>query len=524
MAGIYSSEYSGPEIDKAVGKILGNYYGESNDPGCHLIGKEEANPQNLYDVRLPGKYTILFFYDADANGPISLSNIATVPSTEGEEAEYASIEGNSPIFMTVTYSGNHLYQRITIGAALFWRDLLDSANHHWTYVNMGVTQTVIVDHLHSTSPNEALSGNMGRELKHLIDSLDIGNMNLIHNSALMRDSTCWNIPTYDTGTIIIKRDDATKFFDKPTFSFSSEGYSDSSYVGISNAAAFDCPADRNMTYTASVYVNPSIDMEAYIQVEFIDKTKTTTVWSGTQKIDVIAGTWRKISVTVSNTVGVYARISFGYKGNGTASFALPKLEVGAYATQWMPSYYDMWREFDNANFINEVLVDTDNLKQFDGIFYDETEDCFINYPAATGGGGGFVQSETEPEHHEVLWYKLDKTANRFYRYNKETSQWERATMPFFHQEDDAPIDTERGWLDTRKASSSVPATLNYYDKTLKSWRAIGAAPGVNWVFSDTPPENTGLIWIHTPNFIMKLWYDGAWVPIHAIWGTNITST
>ena len=60
--GVYSSEYSGPEIDKAVGKILGNYYGESADPGCHLIGREEANPQNLYDVRLPGKYTIIFFY------------------------------------------------------------------------------------------------------------------------------------------------------------------------------------------------------------------------------------------------------------------------------------------------------------------------------------------------------------------------------------------------------------------------------------------------------------------------------
>ena len=190
----------------------------------------------------------------------------------------------------------------------------------------------------------------------------------------------------------------------------------------------------------------------------------------------------------------------------------------------MPSYFDMWREYDNANYSNEVLDDTDDLKHFDGLVYDENAESYINYPVATGGGGGVVQSATAPAYHEVLWYKYDVNANRFYIYDAETDQWVRAFPPFFAQQDEAPADIERGWLDTRKASTSVPATLNYYDTKLMTWRPIGAAPGINWVFSDTPPENTGLIWIHTPNFIMKLWYDGAWVPIHAIWGTNITST
>lgn len=523
--GVYSSEYSGPEIDKAVGKILGNYYGESADPGCHLIGREEANPQNLYDVRLPGKYTIIFFYDADENGSIPLSNIATIPSAEGEDEEYASIEGNSPIFMTVTYSGNHLYQRITIGAALFWRDLLDADNHHWTYVNMGVTQTVIVDHLHSTSPNEALSGNMGRELKHLIDTLDIGNMNLINNSGLMRDSACWNIPTYDTGKVTITRDIENTFMGKPTFHYNVTGNSDTTYVSVANSMAYDVKVEPSTQYTASVFIGAlsASTYTGFIQITFLDKSKTTVVGSQTTKLVFTSQGWNKITVSAPSS-GVYARISFGIAGNGDILFALPKMEVGNYATQWMPSYYDLWRECDNANFINEILVDTDNLKQFDGIFYDETEGNFINYPAATGGGGGFVASATEPACHEVLWYKLDPIANRYYFYNKDASKWDRTTPSFYCQTEDPPTDTERGWLDTRKSSSSVPATLNYFDNNLSKWRPVGAAPGVNWVFSDTPPENTGLIWIQTPNFIMKLWYDGAWVPIHAIWGTNITST
>lgn len=522
--GVYNSEYTGPEIDKAVGEVLGSLYGESADPGCHLIGKEQANPQNLYEVNLPGKYTILFYYDADENGSIPLKNIATTPSAEGEDEEYASIEGNSPIFMTVTYSGNHLYQRITIGAALFWRDLLDADNHNWTYVNMGVTQTVIVDHLHSTSPNEALSGNMGRELKSMIDNLDIGNINLINNSGLARDSECWNFPTYTTGTVNISRNTNDKYFEKPTFHISATGYSDTDYVSIANSIMYDAVVESGVTYTASVCVKATSDIEAFIQITYLDVTKNTTVGSSTNKVSVSANKWTRIKTSVLNATGVYARVSFGIKGNGDVLFALPKLETGSYATQWMPSYYDMWREFDNANFINEVFVDTDDLKQFDGIFYDETEGNFINYPAATGGGGGFVPSEIEPDHHEVLWYKLDTTANRGYYYNKQTGRWERTSLPVFYQGEEAPIDTERGWLDTRKSSSSVPATLNYHDDTLKKWRPVGAAPGVNWVFSETPPENTGLIWIQTPNFIMKLWYDGAWVPIHAIWGTDITST
>lgn len=517
---IYTSEYSGSEIDEAVGRVLGHAYEESVDPGCHLIGKESANPQNLYEVTLPGKYTILFYYDADENGPISLSNIASVPSLTGE-AEYASIEGNSPIFMTVTYSGNHHYQRITIGAALFWRDLLNADNHNWTYVNMGVTQTVIVDHLHSTSASEALSGNMGRELKSIIDNLEIGNYNLISNSGLVRDASCWNIPSYDSADIF--RDEDFKFCGHPTFNFMTYE-NNTSYASIANSMAYDAPVEAGITYTGSVYVKSNNDTDVFLQISFLDSTKTVIQGAETLKITIPAGSWKRLKVTKENTSGEYVRISFGVKGEALSLFALPKVEAGYYATQWMPSYYDMWCEFDNANYINEVLVDTDNLMNHDGLVYIADSNSFINYPVARGGGGGVIQSALEPAYHEVLWYRIGETANNFYVYDTDNDQWGRAFPSFFAQQNDAPADKERGWLDTTKASSSVPATLNYYDTTLNKWRPIGAAPGVNWVFSETPPENTGLIWIQIPNFIMKLWYDGAWVPIHAIWGTDITST
>ncbi len=522
---IYTSEYSGPEIDEAVGKVLGDKYNESADPGCHLIGKEEANPQNLYDVQLPGKYTILFYCDyyEDGDGnkiPIPLSNIASVPTLTGE-VEYASIEGNSPIFMTVTYGPTQHYQRITIGAALFWRDL-NSNNLNWTYVNMGVTQTVIVDHLHSTSASEALSGNMGRELKSIIDSLEIGNYNLISNSGLARDASCWNIPTYEN--VSIARDTNNKYGDHPTFHFTASGYTSTDYASIANSMAYDAPAIVGTTYTGSVYVKSTTDVDVFLQITFLDNTRLVPQGAETIQTTLSAGSWKRLRVSKENASGEFVRISFGIKGNSEVLFALPKIEAGYYATQWMPSYFDMWREYDNANYINEVLVDTDDLKHFDGLVYDEKAESYINYPVATGGGGGVVQSATAPAYPEVLWYKYDVNANRFYIYDAETDQWVRAFPPFFAQQDEAPADIERGWLDTRKASTSVPATLNYFDTKLMTWRPIGAAPGINWVFSDTPPENTGLIWIHTPNFIMKLWYDGAWVPIHAIWGTNITST
>ena len=83
--GIYASEYTGAEHDVAVGRILGNKYQDSEDPGCHLIGTDSSNPQNLFEVILPGKYTI-FFYEDIATGNVPI----TMP-----------FAGNSPIFLQV---------------------------------------------------------------------------------------------------------------------------------------------------------------------------------------------------------------------------------------------------------------------------------------------------------------------------------------------------------------------------------------------------------------------------------------
>ena len=142
--GIYGSEYTGAEHDLAIGRILGNKYGENEDPGCHLVGTTNENPQNLFELQRPGKYTIHFYYDMGPdNVPISIP-----------------FEGCSPIFMTVTVGRDIfksdttddvecLYQQVMIGGSLYWRDMLHN-DYRWREVILENRDIEIIDNLTST--------------------------------------------------------------------------------------------------------------------------------------------------------------------------------------------------------------------------------------------------------------------------------------------------------------------------------------------------------------------------------------
>ena len=69
-----------------------------------------------------------------------------------------------------------------------------SGNYDWIFVDMGVQQIDVIDNLTSRRTEAALSANMGRELKSIIDNLSIGNLNLLDNSGLLRGTQCWNMP------------------------------------------------------------------------------------------------------------------------------------------------------------------------------------------------------------------------------------------------------------------------------------------------------------------------------------------
>ena len=509
--GNYKSEYTGAEHDLVIGKGLGDKYLETTDPGCHLIGAETSIPQNLYDVKNPGKYTIRFYYDMDGE-----NNVIYMP-----------FAGNSPIFLQVSYEGDHHWQRITIGAGLYYRDL-NSRDYTWQFKDLGVQAIEVIDNLTSEDSKAALSANMGRHLKHIIDTQEIGNINLCNNSGLKRGTECWALGSINAVT----RDTEITFNGYPTFKVDGSGLdNETAHASFGSSFPHHIPVEFGMQYTASIWVKShSQNAKPWIEMDYRDKDNA---WlEAVAKTEIVLDPideWTRMTLTFRvenrNATNVWFRV--GTFNFGVVSFALPKLEYGQYATQWMPSYYDMWCEFDNANFLNEIFVDIEDIKDHQGIIYNAEAKSFINEYIAIGGGGGFVQSKTAPACTEVLWYNLsDRTegaAGKFYRYDDNSEKWVKALPPAFCYSPSYPDDTELAWLDNREENETKPSVLNYYDPVRKTWRAIGAAPSVNWVFSEVPPERTDRMWVQLPQFILKLYYQDAWVPIHAIWGENITT-
>lgn len=557
--GAYKSDYTGHEVDLAVGRILGNNYQEGSNPGCSLIGDKQDLSQNLYDVNIPGKYTIFFYYDVGPDG-----KEIEMPWMTRFETTFIS-----PLFMQVSDEGNHEWQRIYIGASLYYRDIRDTNNDYtWKYVDLGVQATEIIDNLISDRTDAALSANMGRELKSIINGLAIGNINLIDNSGLVRSDEGWN--WLKAHNEFITRDTTVTVYNRPSFSIKAIAWPNAvDFLSVAVKDDYCAEALYGMTYTASILIQPhTADAKLYIQLRFEDASHVQCAGRKTEITLQPSTSWKRISVTLQNTSvnAEYIRVSFGVSNNAWVHFALPKLEWGVYGTQWMPSYYDMWTEFDNANFINEVPVNIayDNagnclIKDQQTIVYDDTKGEFVNESVAVGGGGGFVQSVDPPVERQVLWYRLprygassniglgDSYRNVYKLYRNrhansdavdnasaayfgitdggENAQWVKVVPPVFAQfnkDDWAGInDADRAWLNNTEEDDLHPAVLNYYDYNRKTWRAIGAAPSVNWVIDDNPPEDTDRMWIQTPQFILKFYHDGAWVPIHAIWGENI---
>jgi len=565
--GAYKSLYTGHEIDLAVGRILGNTYQENVDPGCYLIGETQDMPENLFQITIPGKYTIFFYYDI---GPDNVE-------IEMPWQTLFKTTSVSPIFLQVSYEGNHHWQRLYIGAHLYYRDLDladGSKDYSWKHIDLGVQKVDVIDHLKSERADAALSANMGRHLKSIIDNLVIGNINLADNTGLVRGFDAWST----THAAYATRDTSKTLCDRPAFKMdASKLISLTESVVVAQSNAYCTEAIYGMTYTASTFVsNTTKDGSVFIQITFEDANHQRI--NGSKYEEIIqpnSETWERISVTVTNEYlnAKYVKIAFGVNRLTLAHFALPKLEWGVYATQWMPSYYDMWTEFDNANFLNEVPVNIAYdaqgkclIENQQTIVYNDDKGEFVNEFVAVGGGGGFVQSVEPPVENQVLWYKVpaagpiaDPNHKNSYTQNFKlyhcmgTSDgvddphyeeaivvppsppgstnkypggtWKRLIPPalaYYTKDVWMSIhDLERPWLNKDTENVYHPATLNYYDTTHKKWRPIGAAPAANWVFGATPPADTEKMWIQTPQFVLKFYYDGAWVPIHAIWGENI---
>ena len=195
----FVSKFTGPEIDRALKQSLGNIYGDELKPGTRLVGEYIENPVDLNDLTIPGHYTSYFYL----HGPKQL----------------AEMSGNTPIMISVFKNANpelqlttgdeqqlSLWQTIialsfateSIESAdinagdvvvnFFYRDLMrdditsegsTAEGYGWLSALMTSGNTTVINNLRSDSTSAALSANMGRYLKKLIDEDDDGVLNLL---------------------------------------------------------------------------------------------------------------------------------------------------------------------------------------------------------------------------------------------------------------------------------------------------------------------------------------------------------
>ena len=429
MPNAYVSSFTGDELDYAIAKALGNAYRGNNTPGCHLVGDESQFPVYLDTLTIPGKYT-MYFYE---QGPEPLNGVV------------------SPIFVHVFWSGgNKLFQTIMVGATLYWRDI-NSGDTLWRMVDMGVEATVITNSLEyrDSGIEEALSQRMGTKLKHMIESLKIGNVNLIDfsNGIFGYDNNMSSYWSFSNGEVYtMPCEDALRAYDNfPLFddldidditlfrstadnaTFTSYGRDSGIFNPIHTANA--------ESYTASVYLvvpksfaSLGNDCKAYIKLfdgtpqapNHIATTEIRLNLLGPNKVGVDepycfnridsseggnvyddAATnigYYRLSVTISknDTVSSFGdlRIQFGFTGAGARGvMVLPKVEYGDYATQYNHSWGDLYYFFTNCEQIFGLNIDAvgpNDFNEQDGLVFNKASATFKHEAVAVGGGGGFL--------------------------------------------------------------------------------------------------------------------------------------
>ena len=572
----YSVDYTGDEVNKALGRLLGDAYGDDVDPGCHLIGKDSYNPVNLNTVRVPGAYTAYFYNHGPSvlnvyNGtsPIRMHVYSDEDfAGSGQTAMWQTIEAlvyTEADLTTGQEAGEQLF--------LFYRDILhcssddESVDYGWSKMKLSTGSTVVVNNLKSDNQHIALSANMGRYLKHLIDTDDQGTSNLLLNSDFNNGDTGWILSS--DASIIEDDNQAENMFGRPSHGILI--YTENTdYCGVATDAAY-MPiingTEKNLT--ASVYVRSATNATVFAQIQLCDENgeaiiqaiETTdndyetdsesaepyavTLSSYMTVTSLANSNLSRITITIPR-VDLFATIFsakkvsfyFGVVGGGEARFFHPQLELGKHPTAWHPNWYDMWFEYDNARYLNEIHLDSDvnidTIKDQQTFVFSAEEQEFIARYIATGGGGGFVAQDDPPEETEMLWYctKTNRSANyyakNFYAYID--GSWKQLAYKVLvspTQPDDRSTlwvntSTSKSYSGCRPYSETEPPDLLYYDTTYGKWRVIGAARRPGFIIQREVPaaEDSDLMWIHPDTWIARVYYNNKWYPIQAVWGAD----
>lgn len=429
MPNAYVSEFTGDELDFAISQALGNAYRGNNTPGCHLVGDSSEFAVNLDTLTIPGKYT-MYFYE---NGPIPLNGVV------------------SPIFVNVFWSGgNKLFQTIMVGATLYWRDI-NSGDTRWQVIDMGVEATIITNSLEfrESGIEEALSQRMGTKLKRMLESLKIGNVNLIDfsNGLFGYDNVMTHFWSAVGGTVETVNystlTDTSKFpyfddldiDDVTLFKSTGDNATFTSYGRSSEGSYNPIHTSNAESYTASVYLivpesftSLGNDCVAYIKLFDGDPSSPINVATNEIRLNLLGpndkGTdkaycynqiddsrdvpatdigYYRLSVTISKskTLSNFGniKIQFGFKGTGAQGIMLlPKVEYGDYATQYNHSWGDLYYYFNNCEQIFGVNINAISPSSFadqEGLVYSSSTQMFMHEPVAVGGGGGFLSCGTE---------------------------------------------------------------------------------------------------------------------------------
>ena len=531
----YKSQYTGAEVDRAVGSLLGNEYDNNAYPGCRMIGITQDLRQDIDQVTIPGLYTVFFYY----NGPGELASI-----------------NPAPIRMRVYWEGDKLIQWILYHTNVYFRDLMTTKV--WTKVELAAKEIDIIDNLFSDRQDAALSANMGRFLKEYIDGRQIGGQNLILNSS-------FSVPYFDNGTGWMwtngLRGEGTEI-DNDTIirTQGKEILKPVIITNASNSASMPFVTDPSTmpyaynnacTYTASVYVGNVKNMsnidsrtgKKYVDVslqialcnefgtQYLDQSQPTVIRIDESEVDS-NGNLKPIRIinTFNNTGDINSRLTviISLLSPGKVSIYAPKLEFGDYATAWNQSVAEQYEEFCNAKTFYGVGIEkatqTKPLKQQSGYRYDTTSGKFVIDQLAVGGGGGFIKGSTAPTEKQCLWFDTS-TYDGYLRYNDGTN-WTLLPISSIISSTTAPADTSKWWLDLNSENDIIAATLKYYDKNRKIWRMPLTSPAKCYVIQATAPDNQSLIWIHSETHIPRVYDETTreWIIMHAAWGENRPTT
>lgn len=531
----YKSQFTGAEADKAIGEVLGNEYGNDVNPGCKQIGLTEDLRQDLNQVNIPGLYTVFFYY----NGPEELETI-----------------NPSPIRMRVYWEGSKEIQWILYHTDVYYRDIQTTTK--WTKVPLVSKEIEIIDNLTSDKVNAALSANMGRYLKQYIDGRLIGGPNLISNSSFnypygAERGWLWSKTTNSDGTISLNTFISPLIIHDQfktnigTAVISSSNVDNPAMYLTTDPAYMPLSTDGPCIYTASVYLYSASGFTAVdetVNKKYIDVILQVSLLndSGDGYLEQSTATnYRiyeddvdengrinpvRIINTFKHTLKVSAKlyVSIGLITNGTVTIYAPKLECGHYATAWTQSYMDQYDEFINAKRFHGIEMQSPSdraLKQQSGYRYDVDKSQFVLDELAVGGGGGFVSGDTAPSEHQCLWFDTSDYGGYSKRYIPGVG-WVRIPISSIVRSDAAPADTSKWWLDPTNETDVIAASLKYYDEERKIWRLPVTAPTKCFVIQSTPPENNGLIWIHSDTHIPRVYDETTkdWIIMHAAWGEN----